>query len=283
MNFIKNFLKGIIDDSIEGLQVAFKRKVLVICLAILVMLFFWGWHCLIPPTQQVVGKVNITGASFAKVCRESHMEDGYQPVVDSCTESILLTGKINSQMVAEFEQRIAENEISMTKVDTVCFYSNGGHTASALAIYDLIRQSNFKTCVGDYIKVHLPIGADEKLKAKVEEVERKAREDGVQCSSSCPFALLAGAERIGKGVFKISVHSPGVTWYCWPCVGERFSLWSIAHGDFKDMSNTEDKSTVDGFKRFYNTAVAHPFTENDLLVISNKDLIEMKVFTKIED
>lgn len=280
MNLIKNLL------SKAGNFVHWK-KIFIAVIVLICALALFGFcalalfgYCTTPPKndEQV-----FNDASFAQVCQRNEASDGYEPAEITCIESIILSGRIDNLLVEKFKRRIAENKASTKKVDTVCLSSKGGKTHSALLIHGLIREHNFNTCIGDYIKVKLPSDADENLKSIAAKVELPALTNDVNCASACPFILLAGKERIGKGVFKVKVHGAGKTWYCGPCMGDRLYMWGLFNGDFKDMIKVDAKEPPEGFKRFYDIAASHPFTERKLLEISNKDLIEMNVFTKIED
>jgi len=126
---------------------------------------------------------------FAKACNK----EGKNCLKD---DVILLHGRITSLSSTYFKEFLSlhNRKITNLKIKYVCFNSIGGRNKEAIKIGEKIAKEGLQTCLAEKYILSNDI----------------IPQDSTECSSSCPYILLAGSTRnlIGKSAC-IGVHASG--------------------------------------------------------------------------
>tara|TARA_R110001583_G_scaffold193090_1_gene360695 strand:- start:2497 stop:3309 length:813 start_codon:yes stop_codon:yes gene_type:complete len=187
-----------------------------------------------------------------------------------CQESFVMFDEINMKAL----DALKKAHSLYPEVNTVCFRSFGGSTTAGLQIAQYIETNTFNTCMSGTVKLSPEYDS---------RVSKVASGENNFCHSTCPFVLLAGEKRYAIGdQFKIKVHRPGVK-YCVGNEDHKVDVFKLRFfNDFQTMAAMVSPEDTKPVQRFYDKAISHPYSEEDLLPVLFEELITNRVFTEVK-
>lgn len=217
--------------------------------------------------------------SIVSACkRDVNNPNAVVPVDGSCRDVVLVSGLIKDDTVNQFKELADPVNLASAGINTVCFYSEGGEPKSGHDLAVEINNRKLNTCIADlYI---LGAGKDG-VKPTVPAITESSKNIG--CTSTCPFVFLAGQERILLGdKIQVKVHKPGkVTTFLNLKEVDRKDIEISKEEDFfLKMSKLVSDQHKGGVNTFYKTAMDKKFSDRNLLLIPNDELVRMNVVTR---
>ncbi len=209
-------------------------------------------------------------SSSGKVFKGKACDYDSQVITSSCQNAVILDGTIGFEMYEDLKSAIENKQMPN---QLICLRSPGGVIEGAEKIAELIRSQQINTCLSDYVEYD---AVYEKSSKSFKPITKQSH-NAIDCTSACPFILIAGKNRTALGDnFTVKLHHPGTATFT--CAGTIYSNADLSKKN--GLLNMVKQSPADEFEQhqmLYQRAVQTNFRKFDN--VCHCDFEKYRLFT----